>query len=378
MKKTITYNKFIRKVILLSTLSTIILFILYGNFIQSNSIEKSIKADTNIMAKLIFQNLYTVMKAGGDKELLDGTIKKIESDIPHININIIKENDNKNEIVNTAFKTKEMQILNQNKTLQFVTPILFKQECLHCHSKAQVDDVAGVILIDHSILDIKISLKEIISMVIILFLLIILVFFTTWIYFLKKYFIEPINNLIHEISSHKTYKDLKSNIVIDTNIREIKLLEKAFNTKNKALYASTNKLEKASNKDHLTGIYNRKKFNEYSTLLLNDAQRYNHTFCVVLIDLNKFKPINDTYGHSIGDKVLIFFTQVIKKSNDEAKIIVQKLQDKFKTIKFIEGNINLNISASYGIAQYGIDGKKIEELIKIADTRMYENKKDRR
>lgn len=401
MKKCISYNKFIRNVILLSMFFIIVFFLLYSNFIQSSSIEKSIKEDTNIMAKLVFQNLYTVMKMGGDKELINETIVKIEKDISHINVDIVRNNDRNSKTINDAFLTKEAQILKKDKTLEFVTPILFKQECLQCHKTSNVDDVAGVLIIEHSILDIKLSLKDILVLIFILFILIILVFFTTWIYFLRKYFIQPINNLIGQISKHTTYKDLKNEIIIDTNIKEIKLLEKAFNIKNRALYSSSNKLEKASNKDHLTGIYNRRKFNEYSTLIINDAQRYEHTFSLILIDLNKFKPVNDTYGHTIGDKVLIYFTQIINKSiretdylfrmggdefylllsntnHKEAVVIVKKLQDKLKDSKFIHGNITLEISASFGIAQYKLDGNKIEDLVKIADERMYKNKEDKR
>ena len=51
--------------------------------------------------------------------------------------------------------------------------------------------------------------------------------------FPKKYFIEPINNLINQISNHRTYKDLKTNIVIDTNIKEIKFIFEGFRDINK-------------------------------------------------------------------------------------------------------------------------------------------------
>lgn len=295
MKRCMSYNKFIRNVILFSMFFIIVLFLLYSNFIQSSSLKKSIKEDTNIMANLVFQNLYTVMKMGGDKELINETIVKIEKDISHINVDIVRNNDKNSKTINDAFLTKEPQILKKDKTLEFATPILFKQECLQCHISSNIYDVAGVMIIEHSILDIKLSLKDILILIFILFILIILVFFTTWIYFLRKYFIKPINDLINQISKHKTYKDLKNEIIIDTNIKEIKLLEKAFNIKNRALYSSSNKLEKVSNKDYLTGIYNRRKFNEYSTLIINDAQRYEYTFSLILIDLNKFKPVNDTY-----------------------------------------------------------------------------------
>ena len=111
MEKTITYNKFIQKVIFLSTIFIMILFLLYGNLIQSNSIERSIKEDTNVMTKLIFQNLNTVMKMGGNKELIDEAIKNIRTNVSNANISIITSNNkSENPTINKIFQTKESQM----------------------------------------------------------------------------------------------------------------------------------------------------------------------------------------------------------------------------------------------------------------------------
>jgi hypothetical protein len=75
MKKYISYKKFIYVVMFSSIIIISGLFLLYTSLIHSNSIKESIKEDSNVMTELIFQNLYTVMKSGGDKELLDNTIK---------------------------------------------------------------------------------------------------------------------------------------------------------------------------------------------------------------------------------------------------------------------------------------------------------------
>ena len=175
----------------------------------------------------------------------------------------------------------------------------------------------------------KISFKEIIIMTIILLIILILVFFNTWFYFLKRYFIAPIDSLISQISKHQTFKDSETKILIDSKIKEIKFLEKVFNTKNEELFDSYNKLELSSYTDTLTGIFNRKKFDEYSNLTLNNAKRNNIPFSIVMIDLNKFKPINDTYGHHIGDKILILFSQTIKETIRETDYFFRMGGDEF-------------------------------------------------
>ena len=70
-----------------------------------------------------------------------------------------------------------------------------------------------------------------------------------------------------------------------------------------------------------------------------------------------------------------FYLLLSNTSYAEAEITVSKLQEKLKNSLFTEKNITLEISASFGIAEYKIDANNIEELEKIADKRMYENKK---
>ena len=60
---------------------------------------------------------------------------------------------------------------------------------------------------------------------------------------------------------------------------------------------------------------------------------------------------------------------------NNAQIAITKLEEKLKNSLFIDENIKLEISASFGIAQYKVDGNNVEELVQIADERMYKNKK---
>ena len=402
MKKTISYNVFIRNTIIISMSIILFLFFIYGTYIQSSNIEKSIKNDAGVIANLVFQNLYTVMKNGGTKESLAAVITDLEKSMPDISIGIIKPNSsNKKDIVRDVFKSKEAQIVTHTEHVDFASPILFSKECLSCHRDKNVDDVAATILIEYPILNLQISLREILVMASILFLITIIVFFSIWYIFLKKYFVKPIKSLITQINSITTHDDLQRKVYIDTSIKEVKQLEESFNKQNDELINSYNNLETISNTDSLTGVYNRKKFDEYSSLIIKNAKRYKHNLSLIVIDLNKFKQINDTHGHQAGDDILALFANLVRETIRESDYLFRTGGDEFvlllsetsvieaanlinKIIIKCDDNIyekdelKIKISASFGTAQYGEDGEDIVSIMAIADDRMYEDKKSKR
>ncbi len=248
-------------------------------------------------------------------------------------------------------------------------------------------------------MDLNVSLKDILVMITFLFISSIIILFIVWYIYLHKVFILPIKKLIDQMLVISEHKDLKQKSTIDTPIEEILKLEDVFNKQNSKLSIAYDNLESSSNVDPLTQIFNRKKFNEIIQEELNIAQRYNSELTIILMDLNKFKPINDTYGHDIGDKVLISFSQIIQNNirktdklfrigGDEFILVlphtskqnglqlIEHLKEELEQSPIAVENNIIKISASYGIAQYGIDTQNIEELMKVADTRMYEYKKN--
>jgi diguanylate cyclase (GGDEF)-like protein len=71
--------------------------------------------------------------------------------------------------------------------------------------------------------------------------------------------------------------------------------------------------EKKAGTDELTGIYNRRKFNEIFAQEMDKARRYKHPLSIAIIDIDKFKNINDAYGHLAGDDILVMISQSISK-----------------------------------------------------------------
>ena len=75
------------------------------------------------------------------------------------------------------------------------------------------------------------------------------------------------------------------------------------------------KLEKSAETDALTGLYNRTKLDEVLQSELDRSKRFNHNFSFILIDIDYFKNINDTYGHQVGDSFLIEFTNLVNSNS---------------------------------------------------------------
>jgi diguanylate cyclase (GGDEF)-like protein len=147
--------------------------------------------------------------------------------------------------------------------------------------------------------------------------------------------------------------------------------------------------------DSLSGLYVRRYFMVKLYEEVHRAERYNNILSLVMADLDRFKNINDTYGHDTGDRVLKeigsflqenvrdvdmvaryggeeFVILIPEAAKDAAYILSERLRKKFEKLKFE----NLpQITISLGIATYPFDGKQPEDLLKNADAAMYAAKR---
>ena len=158
-----------------------------------------------------------------------------------------------------------------------------------------------------------------------------------------------------------------------------------------------NSLVNHSTIDNLTGLFNRNCFNDTLTHLLALTQREDSELSLVLLDLDDFKLVNDTYGHQIGDMVLRKFGKLlsnsIRKSDialryggeefvilmpntnyKDALMLSNRIRLNIKNMPFIENGTNLHISISGGLAVYPTHAKTADELIYAADSTLYRAK----
>jgi diguanylate cyclase (GGDEF)-like protein/PAS domain S-box-containing protein len=158
-----------------------------------------------------------------------------------------------------------------------------------------------------------------------------------------------------------------------------------------------NELREYAEHDYLTGLYNRRMFFELAGKAIAYSKRSNTPLSVLMIDIDHFKTINDQYGHSTGDKVLLVFSQTLTASIRDADILARVGGEEFAIVmlnstiesasiwanRFLSKNINLtmdsssqdiNVTASIGIASLSQKNAELDTLINFADLALYDAK----
>ncbi|ANU15520.1 diguanylate cyclase/phosphodiesterase (GGDEF & EAL domains) with PAS/PAC sensor(s) [Planococcus halocryophilus Or1] len=168
-------------------------------------------------------------------------------------------------------------------------------------------------------------------------------------------------------------------------------------SKNEQLEKVIQKMEELAYYDVLSGLPNRRLFLEKLEDFIRDAKQQSEKFAVVFIDLDRFKNVNDSFGHEFGDLLLQGFSEKIKENlrsddvisrqgGDEFTIILNNIYDEHDISPLIHrlqtalakpiiiNGQELHISMSIGIAVYPKDGETTGELLKHADSAMYSAK----
>lgn len=159
--------------------------------------------------------------------------------------------------------------------------------------------------------------------------------------------------------------------------------------------------ERLSLTDPLTGLANRSALSQYlAREIPRNIRQHTRLFCVY-IDLDKFKPVNDTHGHKAGDEVLITIAKrlfdTVRQSDfaariggDEFVVLLNDI-DNDNDVEHLVSRLHfemtspihtcageLTVGASMGIAQCPADGSTLDELLSVADNKMYEQKRGSR
>lgn len=167
---------------------------------------------------------------------------------------------------------------------------------------------------------------------------------------------------------------------------------------NRLLHMSQVQLEHQASHDALTGLANRQYLHRRSQEALAHAQRHEQLLALAVVDLDNFKPVNDTHGHAVGDQMLIETAKrlcecvrttdtVARIGGDEFVILYApplQLRDidtlRARIIAYMDtpitlnDNLSLTLSLSLGMAIYPADGQNLDDLFTNADDAMYAHK----
>ena len=160
---------------------------------------------------------------------------------------------------------------------------------------------------------------------------------------------------------------------------------------NESLLAALNEVSRVARTDGLTGLSNRRSFDEQLRDMLARAQRRESPLAVVLFDLDHFKRVNDQYGHPVGDQLLKDFAHALKTSVREGNLVARVGGEEFALLlpgtTWPDGErvatrvqerareAGLLTTASAGVAGYPVDGTSVTELLRAADWALYAAKR---
>ncbi|RXJ87466.1 GGDEF domain-containing protein [Arcobacter sp. CECT 8985] len=158
-----------------------------------------------------------------------------------------------------------------------------------------------------------------------------------------------------------------------------------------------NILELNARTDPLTGLYNRKYLEDSISKIVAQANRANIPYGILMVDIDLFKKVNDTYGHDVGDNAIKIVAETLNENCRESDIVIRyggeefivllyncdkdsvnelahKIKEAFALKKIPAGNTTISKTMSIGTSMFPYDSDNVKDCIKYADLALYEAK----
>lgn len=212
---------------------------------------------------------------------------------------------------------------------------------------------------------------------------------------------ERAQSVRSEVGEVLNLQDLKAELVeARKKIAELSEQNTDLTSKLEKEEARNYELEKQARYDKLTGVFNRGEFEIHAQEVLASAMRHKRKTTVLMLDIDFFKQVNDTYGHLLGDEVLRAVAQAIesaKRSEDivgryggeefsmvlpetdasGAEVVAERIRCSIEQLKFSNPDIKTSISIG-GYSTVPIKGDDLNNLINSADAALYRAKNEGR
>jgi len=390
------------------------------SYIRYRALHDLAREDVQETSKIIFQSLYSAMSQGGSRDKIESVISELGKTFPRLNVSFYSTKIYRSPIVDKQFgslasdqdlirhdpdlqkvmKTgKELLLFPTNSAVRNLYPVLGRQECLGCHTDGRVGAVFGVIDVTYPVDELKVRFEYVINSILGYTLLMLAVVFMLLYLALRKLVAVPLREFASTVREIEPGLQLDHKISLHHLVSELKQLSDNFNHLLGTISSYSAKLLEYSTTDTLTGLNNRRKFDEQLTAEINRSNRYGSKFSVLMLDLDDFKHINDNYGHPVGDLALKQVANIMRSSlrkvdlparlgGDEFAVILPETTEKdaLTVAQNLRNRLNastlevsvekIRITCSIGLASYPlhVPDKSKQALYKAMDDTLYKAK----
>ncbi|MEC9072905.1 MAG: diguanylate cyclase, partial [Myxococcota bacterium] len=203
---------------------------------------------------------------------------------------------------------------------------------------------------------------------------------------------ETFNAMAEELESYTS--DLEKRVAERT--AEVETKNRQLEAVNRQLEAAVDELDRLARTDALTGMFNRRAFEERLNFEVRRSQRSKYALSLLIVDLDLFKSVNDTYGHPSGDLVLQrlsglletnlrttdllarlggeeFAILLIDTASEDALLVAEKLRKAVEDTRFedVQGQHITGVTISAGLASFPNHAEDVDTLCQRADSALY-------
>jgi diguanylate cyclase (GGDEF)-like protein len=409
-----TLGKLLLVLSVISLLFASILIFTVSNAVRDHAVHQLAQEDARQTSQMIFQSLYSAMRKGWNKTEIKEIIVRINSALPNMKVNVFR-----GKIVADQFgeMVGEREIIIQDPpleqalkdgypvllfpspdTIRYLYPVIAKQECLVCHTHSHVGAVHGVIDVTYPINDLKVSFSYVLNSIVGYTLLVLALVFIVLYLKLRYLVVTPLARFVDVMHRVTRDMDLSHRVSAPHLIVELRRLAEYFNHLLFTVQDYNKKLEDLSVRDPLTSLYNRRKFEEFLEYEIIRAERNGYEFSVIMVDLDNFKYINDTYGHPVGDLTLKELGELLSSDLRKGDVLARLGGDEFALLLpqtppenglLVANKLHKNLSshdfelpvgkirvtASFSMVSYPVDGSTRDALHTAMDVVLYKAKK---
>jgi len=389
----------------------VILIISYAA--EQKAIDDLAHSEAQHASELVFQSLYTVMQTGAKKKGIEDAIRRLSETQHSLKISTVrgetvsaqfgelliskKRREQEPEVAQVFATGQEWRTYTEDR-IRYLYPVHFISQCRQCHTLAREGEVAGVIDITYPIDNLKISLRLVSRAMIAYFLFAIVLLFALLAWKLRTSVAQPIGRFVDVMREIAQHPDGSRRAPVDGGIVELQNLGSYFNNMLQTIQDYQRKLDEYSNIDPLTGLFNRRRFQQMLSYEVGRAEQHGRSLPLIGIDLDNFKHINDSYGYPVGDLVLKKFSYLLRNltrhrglaarrgadefavllpeaSQEEAEALAGAIRDELQRSDFHLPEGNLRVPASLCLISYPRHGIRANDLEAALELGLYKAKR---